>query len=144
MPFFIYPQTNGQVAVIIPEHHSISIEEIAAKDVPAGLPYKIVGDLNIDNSYFNAYEFHQEAGANVNIDKAKSIHLDKFRAARAPKLTALDVAYSRADEVGDLAKKSEIAAQKQALRDVTKVELPNDLVALKEFWPSILGSLPQP
>jgi hypothetical protein len=138
MPFITYPQSNGQVAVIIPADPSFSIEEIAAKDVPHGLPYKIVDTFDIENDYFNAYEFHAEQGSAINIDKAKSIHLDKFRAARAPKLSELDIAYSRADETGDTAKKAEIAAQKQALRDVTKVELPNDLAALKNFWPSIL------
>lgn len=140
MPFITYPQSNGQVAVIIPADPSMSIEEIAAKDVPGGLPYKIVEDLSgIDSDYFNAYEFHPEDGAEVNIDKAKAIHLDKWRAARAPKLASLDIAYTRADEAGDPAKKTEIAAQKQALRDVTKTPLPDNLSDLKAVWPSILN-----
>jgi uncharacterized protein involved in high-affinity Fe2+ transport len=142
MSFIIYPQTNGQVAVIIPGDPSLSIEEIAAKDVPTGLPCKIVDSLTIDDAYFNAYEFHPELGAAVNIEKAQAIHLDKFRAARGPFLAALDIDYSRADESGDAAKKSEIATKKQALRDVTKVGLPSDLPSLKDFWPSILGPRP--
>ena len=139
MSFIIYPQPNGQVAAIIPADPSLSIEEIAAKDVPEGLPYKIVESLEIENGYFNAYEFHEETGAEVNIDKAKAIHRDKFREARAPKLAALDIAYIRADESGDAEKKAELAAQKQALRDVTKVELPNNLTDLKAVWPEILS-----
>jgi hypothetical protein len=139
MPFITYPQENGQVAVLIPADPSLSIEEIAAKDVPAGVAYKIVDSLNIDDAYFNAYEFHPDNGAQVNIDKAKAIHLDKWRAARAPKLSALDIAYTRADEAGDTAKKSEIAAQKQALRDVTKTPLPDTLEEIKAVWPDILN-----
>jgi hypothetical protein len=138
MPFITYPQSNGQVAVIIPADLSISIEEIAAKDVPEGVPYKIVETLDIDDSYFNAYEFHSEDGASVNIEKAKKVHLNKFRAARAPKLAALDVEYMRAIEAQDTQKALQIASQKQNLRDVTKATLPNDLDSLKAVWPSVL------
>jgi hypothetical protein len=138
MPYITYPQPNGQVAVIIPADTSISIEEIAAKDVPAGLPYKIVDSLDIENGYFNAYEFHQEQGATVNIDKAKDLHKNKFRKARKPLLEALDVAFMRAVEEGDTVKQAEIAAKKKELRDVTKTVLPNTLEELKAVWPSIL------
>lgn len=37
----VYPTDNG-VAVIIPADCGLTVEEIAAKDVPAGIPYKIV------------------------------------------------------------------------------------------------------
>jgi predicted metal-dependent hydrolase len=139
MPFITYPQPNGQVAVIIPADPSLSIEEIAAKDVPEGLPYKIVDSLEIENDYFNAYEFHADNGAEVNIDKAKQIHLDKFRAARAPKLAALDVQYLKAIETEDSVKASEIAVKKQELRDVTKTPLPETLGEIKAVWPEILN-----
>lgn len=74
----------------------------------------------------------------INIDKAKAIKLDQFRAERAPKLAALDLAFMRAVEQGDTAKQASIAAEKQALRDVTKVTLPDDVAALKDFKPDIL------
>ena len=74
----------------------------------------------------------------INIDKAKAIKLDQLREARKPLLAALDVAFMRAVEQGDTAAQASIAAQKQALRDVTKVALPDDLTALKDFKPSIL------
>lgn len=74
----------------------------------------------------------------INIDKAKAIKLDQLRAERAPKLAALDLAFMRAVERGDLLEQSSIAAQKQALRDVTKVALPDDVAALKDFIPDIL------
>ena len=38
----IYPTDEGGVAVIVPADCGKTIEEIAAKDVPAGKPYKIV------------------------------------------------------------------------------------------------------
>jgi hypothetical protein len=74
----------------------------------------------------------------INIDKAKAIKLDQLRAERAPKLAALDLAFMRAVEQGDTAKQASIAAEKQALRDVTKVTLPDDVASLKDFKPDIL------
>jgi len=138
MSYITYPQPNGQVAVIIPADPSLSIEEIAATAVPEGVSYKIVESLEIDNEFFNAYEFHAEDGAEVNIDKAKEIQLDKFREARAPKLAELDVQYMRALEVEDSVKAAEIAVQKQELRDVTKTSLPETLEEIKAVWPAIL------
>jgi hypothetical protein len=74
----------------------------------------------------------------INIDKAKAIKLDQLRAERAPKLAALDLAFMRAVEQGDTAKQASIAAEKQALRDVTKQPLPDDVATLKDFKPDIL------
>lgn len=76
----------------------------------------------------------------INITKAKAIKLDGFRAKRAPKLAALDLAFMRAVEQADTAECARIAAEKQALRDVTKVTLPDDLEALKAFTPDALLS----
>ena len=75
----------------------------------------------------------------INIDKAKEIKRDQFRVLRKPLLESLDVAFVRALEVGDAAAQASIAAEKQALRDVTKVPLPDDVEALKAFIPEILS-----
>jgi len=56
----------------------------------------------------------------VNMTKAVEIKKDMIRAERAPILAELDVAFIRAVETGDLDAQSDIAAQKQALRDATK------------------------
>jgi hypothetical protein len=129
-----YPQPNGQVAVVIPTG---DVND-AIKDLPEGVEYKIVESVDIDNDYFNAYEFDAETGAKVNLDKAKDIHLDKFRAARAPKLAKLDIEFMKAVEANDEEKKAEIIAAKQALRDVTLTPLPDDLAGIKATWPNIL------
>ena len=54
----IYPTDEG-VAVIVPADCGLSIEEIAAKDVPAGKPYKIVdvADIPSDRTFRNAWEY---------------------------------------------------------------------------------------
>ena len=38
----IYPTSEGGVAVIIPADCGLTVEEIAAKDVPIGKPYLII------------------------------------------------------------------------------------------------------
>lgn len=55
----IYPTENGGVAVIVPAPNSgMSIEQIAAKDVPAGKPYRIVSvsDIPDDRTFRAAWE----------------------------------------------------------------------------------------
>jgi hypothetical protein len=48
----IYKNDQGGVAVIIPVDCGLTIEQIAAKDVPTGQPYKIVdvSDIPSDRS----------------------------------------------------------------------------------------------
>jgi len=58
----IYPTDNGGVAVIVPAPEYLethSIEELAAKDVPAGKEYKIVDveDIPSDRTFRNAWEY---------------------------------------------------------------------------------------
>lgn len=53
----IYPTDDG-VAIIIPTGE-LSIEEVIAKDVPEGKPYKIVdvSDIPTDRTFRNAWEY---------------------------------------------------------------------------------------
>ena len=56
----IYPTDDGGVAVIIPAPEcGLSIEEIAAKDVPTGKPFKIVdvADIPTDRLFRAAWEY---------------------------------------------------------------------------------------
>lgn len=58
----IYPNDNGGVSILIPTEEYLaehSIEELAAKDVPAGKPYKIVdvADIPTDRTFRNAWEY---------------------------------------------------------------------------------------
>jgi hypothetical protein len=76
----------------------------------------------------------------VNPDKAKAIWKDKWREARKPILSSLDIEFMKAVEAGDSAKQAEIAAQKQALRDVTQTPIPGTTPEeIKSVWPSVLG-----
>jgi hypothetical protein len=56
----IYPTDAGGVAIIIPAPEcGLTIDEIAAKDVPEGKPFKIVdvSDIPTDRLFRNAWEF---------------------------------------------------------------------------------------
>jgi hypothetical protein len=56
----IYPTDAGGVAIIVPADCGLTIEEIAAKDVPAGKPFKIVdvSDMPTDRTFRNAWEYN--------------------------------------------------------------------------------------
>ena len=56
----VYQNDDGGVSVIVPAPEcGLTIEEIAAKDVPAGKPYKIVdvSDIPSDRTFRNAWEY---------------------------------------------------------------------------------------
>jgi hypothetical protein len=57
----IYPNNDGGVAILIPADCGLTIEEIAAKDVPQGKPYKIVdgSDIPTDRTFRNAWEYQE-------------------------------------------------------------------------------------
>ena len=53
--FIIYPNGNGGICQIIPTGE-ISIQEVARKDVPAGVPYLFVTrDQLPDHDFFDAW-----------------------------------------------------------------------------------------
>jgi hypothetical protein len=56
----VYPTPDGGVAIVIPTGE-LSIEEVAAKDVPEGVPYSIVdaSEIPSDRTFRNAWEYQQ-------------------------------------------------------------------------------------
>ena len=57
----IYSNDDGSVAIIIPADCGLTIEQIAAKDVPEGKPFKIVdvADIPTDRTFRNAWEYQE-------------------------------------------------------------------------------------
>ena len=53
----IYKNTDGTIGIIIPADCGLTVEQIALKDVPTGLKYKIVNVSNIssDRTFRNAW-----------------------------------------------------------------------------------------
>jgi hypothetical protein len=103
--------------------------EITAEQVPA------------DRAFRDAWCL-RDGRMDHDMPKAREIHRQRMRAARAPLLAALDVDYQRADEAGNAKAKRDIAARKQALRDVTadpRIVAAETPEALKAVWPDVLG-----
>lgn len=60
----IFPNDDGGVSILIPSPEYLAehtIEELAAKDVPAGKTYKIVdvSDIPEDRTFRNAWEYQE-------------------------------------------------------------------------------------
>ena len=114
----IYTTDEGTVAILIPtDECGLSIEEIAAKDVPEGKEYKIVdvSTISSDRSFRNAWVLDNEI--TVDISKAKDITKNKLRVERKPLLEAQDILFMQAQESGS--DTSDIVTEKQRLRDIT-------------------------
>jgi hypothetical protein len=79
---------------------------------------------------------------NVDMTKARAIHLVEIRKVRDAELLKKDVPFMRAVEAGDASAQSTIGTEKQALRDIpatfditTDVDTPEKL---KAKWPTEL------
>lgn len=79
----IYQNQEGGVSVVIPTGE-LSIEEVAAKDVPPGVAYEIVEDDAIpsDRTFRGAWVMG-DCCINHDLDKCKAIGHNMRRAARA-------------------------------------------------------------
>lgn len=58
----IFPNDDGGVAVLTPASECpLSLEEIIAKDIPAGKPYEIIdsSELPSDRTYRNAWTYEE-------------------------------------------------------------------------------------
>ena len=79
---------------------------------------------------------------NVNMTKARAIHLAEIRRVRNLELAAKDIPWMKAVEAGDTSAQTTIATEKQVLRDIpatfdltTDVDTPEKL---KAKWPTEL------
>ena len=110
----IYTNTDGTVAVIVPTGE-LPIEEVAAKDVPAGLAYEIVtaDEVPSDRTFRGAWVLGDHC-IDHDLDKCKAIGHDKRRAARAEEFAPYDEVIAKQIPGVDAA---EAEAARQAIRD---------------------------
>ena len=90
MKRIIFQNESGGVSVVIPTGE-LSIEEVAAKDVPEGVAYEIVEDDAIPSDRFfrNAWVANG-AAVDIDLDKAKDIGHDMRRAKREEEFAPFD------------------------------------------------------
>lgn len=131
-------QEGDKLAVVYPAP-GVSIEDAIAASVPKGVPHAIVNAEDLPDYYFrNAWIWDGAKGAKIDIEKAKKVQRDHWRKLRDPKLKALDLEVIKSVERGDAKRRTVIAAEKQALRDVTSHPLPDDPEMIKNTIPDIL------
>lgn len=148
----VYEHPEGGVVEVFPaplamrpgEPEDAFIERIRAKDVPASQASKVVARQELPDHDFRAAWRYAGGDLTVDLDHAKEIQKDRWRAARGPLLDALDVQSIRATEAGDQKALGDVVLAKQALRDVTDTDLSGitNTVDLKAVWPAALGPKP--
>jgi hypothetical protein len=136
----VYKNNEG-VRVVIPAEGQ-DVEELVEKSVPNGAEYKVIkiSEIPTDRDFRGAWEYM--SGVKVNIEKAKDIQRNRWRAIRGPLLQGLDVEFLMASENEDLGQIDIIKQKKRILRDVTLTDLSsvNSLEELKDIWPECLLS----
>jgi|TARA_R110000737_G_scaffold352076_2_gene396627 hypothetical protein len=78
---------------------------------------------------------------NINMTKARAIHMDAIRVVRNAELAAKDVTFMKAVEAGDASAQSTIGTEKQVLRDLPATFDLTDAGTpelLKAKWPTEL------
>lgn len=132
----VHPARQADVAKVLPEIAIMTplefVEWVRNKDVPAdatNVSIVAADAIPVDRTFRNALKH------DLTHDKQKCIDItnNRLRAERAPLLADLDVQVIRAQETG--AETSLLIAEKQRLRDITKIANPSmtleELKALK-------------
>ena len=112
-----FTNDNGGVSVCIPTGE-LSIEAVLEKDCPKGAMIVEQSALPTDNDFFDAWEL-ADGVVTVSLTKATEITKKRLRSEREPLFAAQDIAFQRAQEAN--ADTTAIVAEKQRLRDVTKL-----------------------
>jgi hypothetical protein len=110
----IYQNKEGGISIIHPTGE-LSIEEVAAKNVPEGVAYEIVEDdaIPADRFFRNAWVANG-AAVKVDLDQAKAIGHDIRRTQRAEEFKPYDEVIAKQIPGVDAA---EAEAARQAIRD---------------------------
>lgn len=132
MKIIAHTGNDGVVRITIPVN--ASIEDVIAS----------TGGVEIDPNTLPDMEYQKAfvlSGSSISVDipKAKQVRLDFFRHLRSQKFAQLDIESIKALEAGDAVKLADISSKKQALRDVTKIPLPDTLEEIKATLPAILA-----
>lgn len=142
---YLLEKADGSVALMVIKESEPLDWHIEQFSLAVGVPvvsYKEVTEDTVipsDRTYRNAWTTSTE-GIQVDMNQAKEIQKDRWRAARKLAMADLDIAFMKALEQNDEAKLAEIAQKKQELRDITKTDLSKIKTpeALKEAIPEPL------
>lgn len=107
-----------------------------------GREYRVVSrdKLPQDRQFRDAWtDDNATETVDVDIAKAHDIKKEILRELRKPILEKLDVEYMKLLEKGE--DTSNVIKQKEELRNITKLKLPNNIDELKDFTPDILNTI---
>lgn len=97
------------------------LDYIIARNVPEGCEHRIatIDKLPSDRVFRDAWtDENPSETVDIDMQKARAIHMDRLRLKRNDKLKLLDVEYIKAMESDDNSAKNAIKALKQQLRDL--------------------------
>jgi hypothetical protein len=145
---FIYQNSNGGISVGTPTDEALqtqTIEQIAAKDTPAGTQWYIVdsSDLPADSAFFNSWVFSVAPEVVVDLDKAKVQFKNAEDAAAASLSTPLTQEYMRLTAIGG--DTTAVQAQLQAINAAAEETAYLGATTVPELvacWPAELGPNP--
>jgi hypothetical protein len=137
MKKIIYTRPDGGLSVVHPVE---SLPEVIARLPKDATNVQVIEDSELpkDRTFRNAWK-STNGFIEHDMEKCREIHREKLRRLRKPKLEAADVEFIRALEQG--LPTPEIAARKQALRDVTAdpaIESATSPEELKSVIPAVL------
>lgn len=138
MKTIIHNTEDGKIAItnIVDD---ILTHEYCKKYLNNESHYKVILNHNeLPDIYFQEAWKFDNFEISIDIDKAKQIQFEKFRKARDPILKKLDIEFMKAVESGDKKIQKSIASKKQELRDITSINLSNNLDEIKNTWPDVL------
>lgn len=145
---FIYQNTNGNISVGTPTDEALqtqTIEQIAAKDTPAGTPWYVVdsSSLPIDTAFFNSWVFSTAPEVVVDLDKGKVQFKSAEDTSAASLSTPLTQEYMRLTAIG--ADTTAVQAQLVAINAAAEETAYLDATTVPELvacWPPELGPNP--
>ena len=160
MKVIVYTGDNGFAQVLTPvypeqfneESEAQLLERLQQKDVPTysdGSQRKsFIKDASSPEiirmgTMYESWKLAEDGSLYWDHEAGKALKKREFRFIRKPLLERLDVEFMRSLELGDLTATKAIAAKKQALRDVTLIDLSeyDTPEKLNAFIPEVLRNL---
>jgi len=144
MQFVTLLKRNPEDPGFIREPTPANIEaEIAKAGIPA-LYWWITDPATLpqDRTFRNAWKDDGSRKVVHDMPRARAIHMDRIREARAPKLEALDRDWMRATGQGKASEVAQIEVQRQRLRDIPQsldLSKAQTVDELKTIWPAELA-----
>ena len=139
---FELSRTTDKLTHFDPEVHTR--DAIAAGSIDGHRALSVLGqcekeDLPTDRYFRSSWEWSDGEKVHVDMPKARTFHMNEIRKRRNQELWKKDADFMKALEAGDTSAQSNIAAEKQTLRDIpqtfditTDVDTPE---RLKTKWP---------